>query len=175
MDGFKMKENELRPLPPKYTKEFLQIHLNKLREDFWKTALKGGIRDYSPNNLRRFDEELSENIMGAFAKEGCPDPSLATLWYVYAILGSYFGDVIVHNLGGVWSYPNRLVVILALLFGRPDWVYKRWYVRVGRQKVSVFIIAMKRQTLGRARAPLTTAYDKVVRASAREGPVTFRT
>ena len=140
-----MSGRELESLPPKHSKRYLELHLNKIRDLFWQAAKQDGITDYSPRNLARFDEVLSD-IRMTFAEEGCPNPDLSTLWMAYAGVGSYFGDVLVHNLGGRWKYPNWFIAILGLTFGRPDWIYRRWFVVVGRRKVPVFVIAMRRHT-----------------------------
>ncbi|MEM0343594.1 MAG: hypothetical protein QXU73_05030 [Thermoplasmata archaeon] len=158
-----MSESEAQALPPKYSRKHLEMHLDKIREVFWKAARQDGISGYSPENLRRFDDVLSD-FRPTFAELGCPDPDLATLWGAYAGVGSYFGDVLVNNLGGRWRYPNQLVTILGLIFERPDWIYRHWYVAVGRRKVPVFIIAMRRHTLGREKASLVKAYEEIAEA-----------
>jgi hypothetical protein len=154
-------ESENLPLPAKYSTEYLRMHLDKAREGFWKAARQDGIADYSLESLERLDEVLSGNIKGAFAEIGSPDPDLATLWFAHAIYGSYFGDVLVDNLKGRWKYPNHLVRLLGLIFGRPDWIYRRWFVVVGRRKIPVFVIAMRRNTLGKGRASFSRVYKEI--------------
>lgn len=162
--GDPMSGRELESLPPKHSKRYLELHLNKIRDLFWQAAKQDGITDYSPRNLVRFDEILSD-IRMTFAEEGCPNPDLSTLWMAYAGVGSYFGDVLVHNLGGRWKYPHWFVAILGLTFGRSDWIYRRWFVVVGRRKVPVFVIAMRRHTRGREKASLLRAYEEIADSS----------
>lgn len=164
--GDPMSERELESLPPKYSKRYLELHLDKIRNLFWQAAKQDGITDYSPRNLVRLDEVLSD-IRMTFTEEGCPNPDLATLWMAYAGVGSYFGDVLVHNLCGRWKHPNWFIAILGLMFGRPDWIYRRWFVVVGRKKVPVFVVAMRRHTQGREKASLLRAYEEIADSSAR--------
>lgn len=159
-----MSESEGPPWPPKYSRKYLSMHLNKLRELFWQAAKRDGIEDYSIDSLKRLDAAIQEHIGQAFAEAGCPDPDLATLWFAHAMLGSYFGDVLTNNLGGSWRFPNRLVTILGLLFGRPDWIYRHWFVVIGRRKIPVFVIAMRRDTLGKEKASLVKAYEEIAEA-----------
>ena len=74
--------------------------------------------------------------------------SPANLWLLHLPLGSYFGEVLVRNLGGKWRHPSRILGILALLLSRPGLVYSHWYVVVGKQKVPVFELARRRGTMG---------------------------
>lgn len=150
-------------LPPKYSRRFLVMFLNNVRQAFREASRNEAIADYAPSSLARFDESLSNDIRSEIPRMGHPEPDLETLWFFYAMLGSYFGDVLVHNLGGNWRYPNSLVALVGLTFGRPDWIYRRWYVVVGRRKIPVFVIAMRRHTLGRDKASLVKAYEEIAR------------
>jgi len=155
-----VRQEETLLLLPKHSRRYLEMHLDKIRELFWQAAKPDGIIDYSPLSLDRLDNILSD-LRTTFAEEGCPDPDLASLWMAYAGVGSYFGDMLVRTLKGHWKFPNPFITILGLAFGRPDWMYRHWYVVLGRRKVPVFTIAMRRHTLGREKASLVKAYEEI--------------
>jgi len=154
-------ENRRPSLPPKYSKEFLKIHLDKARENFWQSARKHGITDFSEASLRRLDELIWGDMLKGFEEEGCPDPDLEKVWFATSAPGSYLGDVLVHNLNGTWRYPNLLVCSVGLMFQRPDWIYRHWYVIVGKRRVKVFVVAKRRWTGGREGASLMKAYEEI--------------
>jgi hypothetical protein len=76
------------------------------------------------------------------------DGSYVADWVISVGLGSYFGEVLVRNLGGRWKYPARLLVFYAFYTGYASSIFRHWYVVVGQQKIPVFEIAKRRLMMG---------------------------
>jgi hypothetical protein len=116
--------------------------------------------DYSIRSLKELDVSIPDSLKEMLMGDGY-NPGLAETWLFYAGLGSYFGEVLIRNLNGRWRYPNRLTVLLANFAGRPDWIYRHWYVTVGGKRIPVFKIAEHRWSVGREQASLMKAYQEI--------------
>jgi len=156
-------EVKSKSLPPRYSKAYLSLHLKAVHENFWIAHSIEMNPDHSPKSLAQLDDDLPESITKEAERKGYEFDN-RTVWAFHAGLGSYFGEVLVRNLGGEWRYPNRLAVAFALLLNRPDILYRHWFVVVGKLKVRVFEIARRRETLGKERASLFKAYDEIAAA-----------
>jgi vacuolar-type H+-ATPase subunit E/Vma4 len=152
--------------PPRYSRAYLSQHLKAVHEVFWIAHSHEMNPDYSPRSLAQLDDDLPENLAAEAESRGTQVDS-KMLWAFHAGLGSYFGEVLVRNLGGEWRYPNRLAAILSSLLNRPDILYGHWYVMIGKLKVRVFQIAYLREAFGKERASLLKAYEKIATASER--------
>ena len=159
----KPDEVEGKSFPPRYSKAYLDLHLKAVHENFWIAHSIEMNPDHSPKSLAQLDDDLPESITREAERKGYAFDK-ETLWAFHAGLGSYFGEVLVRNLGGEWKYPNRLAVALALLLNRPDILYGHWFVVVDKRKVRVFEIARRRETLGKEKASLFKAYEEIAAA-----------
>jgi hypothetical protein len=155
---------ESNSLPPRYSREYLSLHLKAVHESFWIAHSIEMNPDHSPKSLARLDDDLPESITEEAKRKGYKFDN-RTMWAFHAGLGSYFGEVLVRNLDGEWKYPNRLAVAFAFLLNRPDILYRHWFVVVGKLKVRVFDIARRRETLGKEKASLFKAYEEIAAVS----------
>jgi hypothetical protein len=160
-----MLSPENAKLVPRYPREYLQRHLAAAREVFSAAYLSEVNLDYSPRSTTELDKCLPDNLHVALKIKGEANPSLSLVWAFFGGLGGYFGDVLVRNMSGRWIYPNLLVRIIGLCAGRPDWIYRRWYVAVARRKIPVFVMAMRRLTLGKNNASLSKAYEEIANSN----------
>lgn len=149
-------------LPPRWSRDFLELHLKTALDSFWVATSLEMNPDFSPESLTQLDLNLPENLSEEIRCRG-HEPASSIMWAFHAGLGSYFGEVLVRTHRGAWRYPGRLVVLLAWLLNRPDILYRHWYVVVGRQRVPVFEIARRRETLGRERASLAKAFEEIAK------------
>lgn len=141
--------------PSKYHfREFLEFQFKLASNLSIRVARKYIDPDYSPSSLERLEscevqtpEEYREEVVRYAAKPG-RSTSQAAMWFMHMGLGSYFGEVLVRNLGGKWRYPSRVLVAIALLTFRPGIAYRHWYVVVGKRKIPVFELARRRQVMG---------------------------
>jgi len=143
-------------------KEFLEKSIDYFRKSLETVALRDGydIGDYSPDRLRIVDDHWLESAKEACAKEGIP-PESGVLWSMYHGVGSYFGTVIIRNLGGRWRTPSTLTFWLSQALARPGILFNHWYVEVKGEKIPVFRIARWRcDGSGRVRS-LAEAYEKI--------------
>lgn len=142
--------------------EFLEKSIEYFRASFEATYLRGGIdlSGYSLENLRVIDHSIIESAARICSEEGIPLDS-GILWSVYHGVGSYFGTVIVRNLGGRWRTPSTLRFWLSHILGRPGILFDHWYVELKGERIPVFKIARWRCD-GSGRVPsLAKAYEKI--------------
>jgi hypothetical protein len=154
-------------IPPRYRiRRFLEFQLKIASEISLKAARKLIDPDYTPESLERLErwetqspEDFHAKVLPNRTEHGL-DNSPAQLWFLHMGLGSYFGEVLVRNLGGRWRYPSRFLVIMAILFSQPDMVYRHWYVVVGKQKIPVIELARRRAIMG-AKESLVEVYREI--------------
>jgi hypothetical protein len=166
-EGYPDSEAAGTMMPPKYR---IRRFLEWQREVSLRIFIKGTGRvitaNYTLGSLEALEsllpktpEEWRSEILPLATERGfCTSP--AHLWLLHMPTGSYFGEVLVRNLGGKWRRPNSLLAVLAFLFSMPDLLYSHWYVVVGRQKIPVFELARRRGTLG-ATESLVKIYQEV--------------
>ena len=143
-------------------REFLEKSIVCFDGLFVDASMRVGvdISDHSPERLRVIDGHVFESAKEACLKEGVP-PEPGILWSMYHGLGSYFGTVIVRNLGGRWRTPSTLRFWLSQILGRPGILFDHWFVELDRKKIPVFKIARWRgDGSGRVKS-LTEAYEEV--------------
>ena len=143
-------------------REFLKKSIDYFRKSLETVASRDGydIGDYSPDRLRAIDDHWLGSAKEACAKEGIP-PESGVLWSMYHGVGSYFGTVIIRNLGGCWRTPSALTFWLSQALARPGILFNHWYVEVKGEKIPVFKIARWRcDGSGRVRS-LAEAYEKI--------------
>jgi hypothetical protein len=155
-----LADEEIKSLPPRYSREFLRFHLKAAYDDFWAAYSFTANLNNSRASLEELDTSLPQSIEDELNSLG-RNVDIATLWTLHAGLGSYFGEVLVKELNGRWRYPSRFLTMVAWLLHRPDVLYRHWYVVVGAQRVPVFEIARRRETLGREKASLVDAYKRI--------------
>lgn len=128
--------------------------------------------DFTPESLRSLELYLPrdprswrEEILPYLVKQGYIDE--ARIWLVHMWTGSYFGEVMVRNLHGRWQFPNAIIALIALMLRRPGMMYRHWYVIVEGQKIPVFELARRRETMGQ-RESLYEAYRLIAEGAFRD-------
>jgi len=171
-----MEEKEIPAIPPKYRiREFLQAKFEEAGKESIAATGRFVVPDYSPESLRYLEEFHPKSTvqwqetLKLRSKLGLRNTQ-DWLWLLSMLPGWYFGEVLVRNLGGRWKYPNRGYFILALILFRPAILYRHWYVIVGKQKVPVFELAMRRGILGTDES-LYRAYWLIAQGSFRNRPM----
>ena len=110
----------------------------RLSAIFWNHA---GIHlDFSPSSLELIDSTpFLSNLRGSEKEENWGWTG-AYHYFTLAMIGSYFGMVIVRNLGGEWKYPSRLLRTVASKFLRYPWFFDRYLI--GCLPIDVFRLAL---------------------------------
>lgn len=90
------------------------------------------ISDRTPSDLKVVDQLLGKQLRDVLraGDQGYDRAAFA--------LGSYLGEVIVHELGGQWHHPSFLQSLVLLISGNEAWTDKYWYVVVKGEEVHVF-------------------------------------
>lgn len=153
-------------IPPKYRiRRFLEFQLRTVLDVFIKTRKQFFTVNFTPESLQalelllpRSPDEWTMEALPYLTQQGFSSQSL--MWLIHMEAGSYLGEVLVRNLHGRWRYPNRLLALIALVFNWPGIVYRHWYVIVRNQKVPVFELARRRETMG-PKESLMKAYDAI--------------
>lgn len=131
--------------------------------------------DYSPESIERLERLDTKHpddfryVLEWRSSHGFSN-SEAQLWLLNMVMGWYFGEVLVRNLGGRWRYPSRFYALLALLLFKPGIAYRHWYVVVGKQKVPVFELARRRGTMGPDES-LFRAYQIIAKGNFKNYPM----
>lgn len=149
-------------------KRYMEMCLTYYRQKFTVFACEAGyspyfhdwLHNHSPDGLSIMDGNIGESAEDIYANEGINStPSL--LWSFYRLYGTYFGDVIVQNLGGEWVIPSSIRLALSRLLWWPELLYFHWYVRLNGKRIPVFKIA-KWYLDGTGRVPsMTDAYKRI--------------
>jgi hypothetical protein len=165
-------------------KRFTQESLERDRREFLNFFISDGgglypypekeqIRlDFTLESLRRLESFLLQNPKDyrkqVLRVSGPPNPVWTNmdLWKPHEGLGSYFGEVLVRNLGGTWQGPSKSLVDECRKSGEVDPLFQQWYVVVNCQNVPVFDLAGRRNELGPTES-LQLAYDKIANGSYR--------
>lgn len=128
---------------------------------FWNQA---GIHlDFSPSSLEVIDS--TPFLSRLRDPKRVEDWGLTGIYYYYfrKMIGSYFGMVIVRNLGGEWRYPSRLLRIVAFKCLYFPWFFDRFFVVVNGVKIPVMRI-VRLWCDGSGRVPsLAEAYETIKR------------
>ncbi len=134
--------------------------------------------DFTSESIRRLESFLlqdpKEYRKQVLRVSGPPNPVWTgmDLWKPHEGLGSYFGEVLVRNLGGEWQGPSKTLVDECRKSGEVDPIFQQWYVVVKGQKVPVFELAGRRNELG-PNESLERAYDKIAEGSFEPLPQPF--
>ncbi len=118
------------------------------------------LSDYAPYKLKMIDQHFFESAKEACLGEGIPLEE-GILLAVYHAVGSYFGVVIVRNLGGAWRHPSILRFWLSRLLGRPTLLFDHWYVVAKGKRIPVFKIARWRCDGSGRVLSLTEVYGRI--------------
>ncbi|MFY9606717.1 MAG: hypothetical protein WAS24_08335 [Thermoplasmata archaeon] len=143
-------------------REFLERSIEYFRNVIETSYSQVGynLAGYSPEKLRVIDSDVTGSAKEACAREGVPaEPGI--LWSAYHGIGSYFGTVIVHNLGGHWRTPSTVRFQLSQMLGRPGILFDHWYVELNGKRIPVFKIARWRcDGSGRVKS-LAEVYERI--------------
>jgi hypothetical protein len=164
-DGREITTEMLRRCHGKrYMEECLAYYRQKFTAFAWEAGYSPYFHDwlhnYSPDGLSIMDGNVGESAEEIYAKEDIRStPSL--LWSFYRLYGTYFGDVIVRNLGGEWEIPSSIRLTLSRLLWWPELLFFHWNVKLNGKRIPVFKIAKWRFD-GSGRVPsLAEAYDRI--------------
>lgn len=118
------------------------------------------VTDYSPRSLGNIDESILSSLEEIGRKEGVT-PSRSLTWGWYEGLGSYFGEVIIRNLGGKWVFPPPKRIWQARFRRDMSLFYDFFFVDLNGSLIPVIKIARLRQDgSGRVRS-LSQAYEQI--------------
>jgi hypothetical protein len=161
--GIEDKQRPDSDLPSHLSRRFLE-HQLKLASELGLKVIRDYLSpDYSVESLERMEHHVLPQTPEQFKEQirALEDQSVPRLWFFSMGFGSYFGEVIIRNLGGKWKYPSRILVFLCLWGGYISPVYRHWYVVVGKQKVPVFDIMKSRLEMGAKGVSLVRIYREI--------------
>ena len=155
----------MRPRPSHFRRRFLEDELRKGLLDIVNRCVRLGIDpDFTEASLERLDailprdnQDYRESVahFTQFEYDGSP----LSDWLVALGPSSYFGEVLVKNLGGKWRYPSRLVVFYSYYTGYLSPVFRHWFVLVGKQRIPVFEIVRRRMIIGQEESLVKAYHD----------------
>lgn len=106
----------------------------------WQSGISLHLYGHSIDGLKAIDRNINESALEACRAVGL-EPEPHVLWEVYHYVGTYFGDVIVNNLGGRWLFPSRFRLWISQIMRRPEILFDHWYVELRGNRIPVFKIA----------------------------------
>jgi len=122
---------------------------------------KSIVLDYTDISLKKIDDCFSMNLKKDFENIGIHDVELHELLSMYLGIGSYFGEVIIQNIGGEWIIPSRWKYWRARIAGDYIILFNNWYIYLKGHQIPVMNIAKgKLDGSGRVKS-LYEAYKKI--------------
>lgn len=119
----------------------------------------GVVMDYTPESLSKVDEAILE-IKDEIAR-GIDVPSKnIELGFIEGI-GSYFGEVVIRNIGGSWVFPPRTKLWAGRLHKDMSLFYDLWYVESSGRRVCALKVARMFWEGGRKATSLAEAYKQI--------------
>ena len=132
-----------------YTRNAMNIGMTK----------SGVVMDYTPGSLSKVDEAIIE-IKDEIAR-GIDVPSKnIELGFIEGI-GSYFGEVVIRNMGGTWFFPPRTRLWAGRLHKDMSLFYDLWYVELSGSRIYALKTARLFWEGGRKAVSLAEAYRQI--------------
>ena len=118
------------------------------------------VTDFTIGSLDRIDKKSTSNLMTFCKDEGIPYNE-NMIWGWYEGLGSYFGEVIIRNLGGIWEFPPRELLRRARRAKNLSIFYDQFYVNINGNRIPVIKVArLKLDGSGEVQS-LRQAYEQI--------------